>query len=132
VSAEGTAPVSRPLRALVADDDKDAADTLAALVKAWGHEARAVYDGRAAIREALDFRSDVAILDLVMPQEDGIGVAAALRGQPDLKNALMIAVTGYDEVARHFRFRSTEFDYYLVKPVDPELLRKLLADRVGP
>src|SRR6476661_3754128 len=76
----GSTPVGqRKLRVLVADDNKDAADSLAMLLKLWGHDASVVYDGAAAYRVAWNDRPDVLLLDIAMPNLDGYDLAGQLR-----------------------------------------------------
>jgi DNA-binding response OmpR family regulator len=118
-----------PLRVLVADNDRDAADSLAQLVRLWGHDALVAYGGDAALEAAVAFRPEVAMLDVAMPGHDGNRLARQLRGRPGLRNALVVAVTGFaDEVHRRVSLEAG-FDRYLAKPVDPACLEALLELR---
>jgi CheY-like chemotaxis protein len=115
----------RPLRVLVADDDRDAADSLAELAQLWGHESQAVYGGPETVVAAQAFRPDVVLLDIVMPFMDGVEVAQALRRRPGAQ-ALVVAITGYDLAWATGRGRNL-FDRSLLKPAMPEELQQFLA-----
>jgi CheY-like chemotaxis protein len=110
---------------LVVDDDRDAADSLAMLVKIWGYDARLAYNGATALRSALAGPPDVVLLDIGMPQMDGFRFANMMRQQARLADALLIAVTGYADSA-HRELWEAMFDSYLVKPVDPSTVKELL------
>src|SRR5436309_1713733 len=94
--AEGTAPPAPPLRILVVDDIRDAADSLTLLLQLLGHEARAVYDSVTALRVACSLRPEVVLLDIGLPDLDGYEVSRRLRQQVGLWDALLVAVTGFD------------------------------------
>jgi CheY-like chemotaxis protein len=76
---------------------------------------------------APEFHPDVVLLDIGLPGIDGYEVARRLRGQADLPGLLIIAVTGYGQESDRQRAREAGFDQHLVKPVDLEILRRLLA-----
>src|SRR4051794_315383 len=104
------------LRVLVADDYRDTADTLARILKAWGHECDVAYNGPAALKLAGDRRPDVALLDIGMPKMDGYAVAKQLLQQhPGLP---VFALTGYGTSADVQRAKETGFTGHLVKPVE--------------
>src|SRR5947209_15585154 len=107
----------RSLRVLVVDDDRDTADTLALLVKIWGHDVWQAYDGAAALESAAANGPDVVFLDIGMPTMDGFRLARALRHRAALADTLLIAVTGYADRA-HRLLADGVIDQYLVKPVD--------------
>jgi CheY-like chemotaxis protein len=115
----------RLLRVLVVDDDKDTADSCSMLLQLWGHEVRQTYDGTAALEVARAFRPDVLLLDIAMPGLDGCRLAQELRRQAGFEGTLLIAVTGYGDQA-HRRQWEADFDHYLVKPVDPATVARLL------
>jgi CheY-like chemotaxis protein len=114
------------LRVLVADDNKDAADTLGQLVTAWGHEVQVAYDGLVALQAAQKVPPDVALVDLGLPSLDGYQVALRLREQAGTRRLLLIAITGFDWKGAQRRSEEYGFDYHLVKPIEPEELRRLL------
>jgi CheY-like chemotaxis protein len=115
----------RNLRVLVVDDNRDAADSLAVLVGMWGHEVRVAYNG-SAIHAVPVFKPDVIVLDIGMPKMDGNSMVRQLRQQECYADTLIIAVTGYHDEARRQLSREVGFDHYLIKPVDPRVLEKLL------
>jgi signal transduction histidine kinase/ActR/RegA family two-component response regulator len=129
--AEGLAliPVGK-LRVLVADDNRDAADTLSMLLALDGYEVRTVYGGRAAVSAAETFRPDVALLDIGMPEMDGYSAAKAIRQQRGGVDAYLIAITGWGQHEDKRRALEAGFAAHVTKPVDPNALRDLLRSVV--
>src|SRR3954469_18366165 len=120
-------PASQPLRVLVADDNRDAADSLQRLLALSGHEVRVAYDGESAVNVGSEFRPRVAILDIGMPGTNGYDVARALRRRHGGELTL-VALTGWGQDADRRRASDAGFDHHLTKPVDPQTLSLLLAD----
>jgi CheY-like chemotaxis protein len=118
--------MSRSLRVLVVDDNADTARSLAILVGLWGHEAHAVLDGRAALEQAREFRPDVVLCDLAMPEVDGCRVAEGLRRHAAHAGTLLVAVTAYGDDDHRRRSAYAGFHAHLLKPVEAEGLRRLL------
>jgi len=116
------------VQVLVADDNKDQADSLAALLRTWGYTVRVAYDGLTALETAQTYKPNVAILDLGLPVMDGYQLALQLRRQPELKDLKLIALTGYDWEGAQRRSQEYGFDRHCVKPVEPEELKHLLAE----
>ena len=115
----------RALRILVVDDNQDAANSLAMLLKTLGHDVRVVYDGPTAIAAAQEQLPEVVMLDIGMPVMNGYDVARALRaGHPGI---IIVAVTGWGHEAAKRQARAAGFDHHLVKPVAESLLIELLA-----
>jgi PAS domain S-box-containing protein len=128
-AAAATAVSSPPRtrrRVLIVDDNRDSAQTMAALFKAWGHEVQTAYDGPAAVASANDFRPEAIFLDLGLPGMNGYDVAKRLRGMADGAAPLLVAFTGYGQDEDRRRVLEAGFDHHLVKPVDPALLEKLI------
>jgi CheY-like chemotaxis protein len=119
------------LRVLIVDDCKDGADTLATLLRMWGHEVQVAYDGPSALRLAGAFRPGVFLLDIGLPGMDGCRLARRLREQADFRGALVIAVSGYVAPSHRSSGEDAGFDDYLVKPIAPAALQELLARRAG-
>jgi len=113
------------LRVLVVDDNRDAADSLAMLVKLWGHEVEIGYDG-AAVARVPEFKPDVVLLDIGLPKLDGNKFAQQIRQWPESQATLVIAVTGFHDETRKSLSQAAGIDHYLIKPVDPGVLKKLL------
>jgi signal transduction histidine kinase/ActR/RegA family two-component response regulator len=124
---ESRPPLAAKLRILVADDNTDVADSLGMLFKALGAEVQVVYDGMAALGAIGDFEPAVVVLDLGMPGMDGYEVARQIRQQHRFREVTLIALTGWGEEADRQRSRAAGFDHHLVKPVDPEVLQRMLA-----
>lgn len=118
----------RRLRVLVADDYADAADSLALLVKMWGHHVWTAYAGPEALALALAHLPDVLLLDVAMPGADGYSLARAIRQMPFLRGALLVAVTGYADERHRQLGLEAGFDHYLAKPVPPSVLEDLLLE----
>ena len=114
------------LRILVADDNRDAADSLQRILALYGHEVRVAYDGHAALRLAAEFEPRAAVLDIGMPGASGLEVAHSLRGRGS--RMLLVALTGWGQEADRKHALQAGFDYHLTKPVDPGALNDLLAE----
>jgi two-component system CheB/CheR fusion protein len=116
-------------RVLVVDDNEDAVDSLATLLRISGHSVQVAHDGASAIALAETARPDVVVLDLGMPRMSGFEVARWLRRQPWGAAIRLIAVTGWGQEEDRRRSREAGFDRHLTKPVDPdELLAELASD----
>jgi PAS domain S-box-containing protein len=124
-TSEGS--TATPVRVLVADDNRDTADSLQRVLALYGHEVRVAYDGAAALRIGTEFRPRVAVLDIAMPGGDGYEVARAIRKQQGT-DVTLVALTGWGQEADRKRAMESGFDYHLVKPVDPNALNALLAE----
>lgn len=120
-------PTNTPLRILVVDDLRDAADSLALLLEALGHQALAVYDGPSALQAAGRFRPQVVLLDLGLPHITGYEVAGQLRQVAGCEQPLIVAVTGYGQAEDRRRTQEAGFDAHLLKPVEPDQLLALLG-----
>jgi CheY-like chemotaxis protein len=116
-----------PRRVLVVDDNHDAADSLGTLLKFLGADARVAYDGPSALDAMRTYRPAIVLLDIGMPGMDGHEVAARVRQDPDLKDVLLIALTGWGQEEDRRRSRAAGFDHHLVKPVDADALHALFA-----
>ncbi len=116
-------------RILVVDDNADAAHSLAkVLSRLYGQEVRVAHEGHEALEAAQSFRPEVVLLDIGMPGMDGYEVARRLRDLPECEGTLLVALTGWGQEQDRVRSQDAGFDHHLVKPVDPEMLRGLLAE----
>ena len=119
-------------RVMIVDDNRDAAETLGALVELLGHDASVAHDGEQALRLATARPPDVMLLDIGLPGMSGYDVARKLREAPETHNVRVIACTGY---ARSDDARSVEqagFDGHFVKPVTAAQLEHLFSEMARP
>jgi two-component system, OmpR family, response regulator len=114
-------------RVLVVEDNIDAAETMQLMLSISGYEARTAYDGAAALGLAREFRPSVVFLDIGLPGKDGYTIARELRGLPEMKSALLVALTGYGQDEDRKRAAEAGFDAFQVKPVEPTALEALLT-----
>ena len=118
-------------RVLVVDDNRDAATTLAMLLKLTGNEVHTRHDGQLGIDAAESLRPQAVILDISMPGLDGYQVCQLIRAQPWGQTMTLIALSGYGQEKDKQRSREAGFDAHLVKPVDMAALTALLAGGRG-
>lgn len=114
-------------RILVVDDNPDIADSLAMLLKQLGAEVAIANGGPSALETLPIFRPSVVLLDIGMPGMDGFEVARRIRQQPGGRDIVLIALTGWGQEQDRRQSRDAGIDHHLVKPVDLELLKELLA-----
>jgi signal transduction histidine kinase/CheY-like chemotaxis protein len=126
---DGPPPSAAGRRILVADDNKDAADSLAMLLEMAGHEVRVAHNGRAALALAQAFRPNTALLDIGMPDLTGYEVAKELRREPWGADIRLIALTGWGKDSDRQRARDAGFNHHVTKPVDPVALEALMSDQ---
>jgi CheY-like chemotaxis protein len=115
-----------PLRLLVADSYPDAAQTLALALTSMGEETRWVLDGPATLRAAAEWRPHAVLLELLLPELEGCEVARQLRRLPGLKDVMLVALTSFGDEEHRRLAHEAGFDLYLLKPVAPESVRRLL------
>ena len=124
VARGGNSPASK--RILLADDNRDAAESLAILLRLEGHEVELAHDGLSAWRCFETRRPDVALLDIGMPHANGYEVARRIRAAPEGSSVLLIAITGWAQDADKLESRAAGFDHHLTKPIEPDALIGLL------
>jgi signal transduction histidine kinase/ActR/RegA family two-component response regulator len=113
---------------LIADDNRDAADSLALLLQISGYPLHVCHSGREALALARRERPDALVLDIGMPGMNGYEVARQIRQEDWGRGALLVAVTGWGQQEDRERSRAAGFDHHLTKPVDPDALQGLLAE----
>jgi two-component system, sensor histidine kinase len=118
-------------RVMIVDDSVDGAESMSVLLEMLGHEVRVVYNGASALSAAPEFKPEVVILDIGLPDLDGYHVARALRSQPETAGALLIALTGYGQESDRQRTRAAGFDHHLVKPASLEDVERVIATDGG-
>jgi PAS domain S-box-containing protein len=114
------------LRILVVDDNEDAAAMIAMLLEALGHHVLVEHSSSKALERAIRYAPQVCILDIGLPEMDGIELARRLRARPETAHALLIAVTGYGQDQDRQRTKAAGFDHHLVKPADIKQLSAIL------
>jgi PAS domain S-box-containing protein len=114
-------------RILVAEDNRDTADSLAAVLRLAGHEVHVTQDGLEAVKAAGWFRPDVALLDIGMPRLNGYEAARRIREQPGGKLVTLVAITGWGQEEDKRQAAEAGFDRHLTKPVDPRALEQILV-----
>jgi PAS domain S-box-containing protein len=114
-------------RVLVVDDNVDAAESIAMILRVSGYDVRCVHDGLSVVPAAKSYRPDVVVLDIGLPGLSGYEVARELREQPEFKRTPLVAVTGYGQEEDRRRSQEAGFDCHLTKPVDPEALQAFVA-----
>lgn len=114
-------------RILVVDDNADAAETLALLLRARGHEVQVAHDGPSALELSRGFQPQAALLDIGLPEFDGYELARRMRHEHASRGLMLIALTGYARDDDRRLSAAAGFDHHLVKPVDFGILEKLLA-----
>jgi len=125
-ATDGQAGKSGRKQVLVVDDNRDAANTMALLLRKWGHEVSLAYDGHEALTAAETHKPDLILLDIGLPGRDGYEVARLIRSQPELAGATIVALTGYGMEKDRERSQAAGFDEHIIKPVDFARLRELL------
>ena len=115
------------LRILVVDDNKDAAETLAMLLKVMGNTVHTAHDGEEAVSAAKEFRPQVVLCDIGLPKLNGYEACRRMKDEAWDKKMILIAVTGWGQDDDKRKALEAGFDHHLVKPVDPQALMRLIA-----
>jgi PAS domain S-box-containing protein len=115
-----------PRRIFIVDDNVDAADSLAELLRLEGHHASSVHSSLEALARIESFHPDLALLDIGLPDLDGFELIRRLRETPALAGVKFVALTGYGRDEDRRRVRESGFDDHLIKPVDLSALRRIL------
>ena len=118
---------ARPLRVLLADDDRDSAASLSTLLELEGFEVRVVHGGQEALDAAREFKPHVCLLDIGMPKITGYEAARRLRQRYGDDCPVLIAVTGWKQASDKILATLAGFDHHVAKPYEPTELVKLLA-----
>jgi PAS domain S-box-containing protein len=120
-----TTAVAVPRKVLIADDNRDAADSLAALLELDGHDTRLSFDGDEALSMWQHFDPDICLFDIGMPGRNGYELARAIRGLPGGERPVLIAITGWGQENDRQLALAAGFNHHLTKPVDPQRLAAL-------
>jgi signal transduction histidine kinase/CheY-like chemotaxis protein len=115
-------------RVLVADDNRDAAESLGEMLRMAGHEVTLAFDGESALQQFRQAAPDVALLDIGMPRMTGNEVAAAIRASAAGNHTVLVAITGWGQERDRAAAKEAGFDFHFTKPVDPEQVLRLIED----
>ena len=126
VPAAPSAGTKSSLSIVLIEDNPDANESLAALLRMVGHAVFSAYDGQAGVALVLAVRPQVVLCDLGLPLLDGLQVAARLRSAIEAPQPLLVALTGYGQSGDFERSLAAGFDAHLVKPIEPHALLTLL------
>ncbi|WP_424362485.1 ATP-binding protein [Methylocystis parvus] len=118
-------------RVLIVDDNKDAAESLALLLRAQGAQTRVAYSGDAGIEVARDFMPELVFLDLGMREINGYETARRIRAMPGCRETTLVALTGWGGWQTRERAKAAGFDLHMVKPASVEDIERALAFRVA-
>ena len=116
-----------PLRILIADDNIDAARTLALLLEADGHQVRMAMNGRVAVACATEFKPAIIFMDVGMPDLDGLEATRLIRELPGSEEVVIVALTGWGQPQDRERTRSAGVDRHIVKPISPEQIAEVIT-----
>ncbi len=126
-------PLAMPAaRILVVDDNADAADSLGSLLQLEGHTVVVTYTSTDALAKLAEFRPDIVLLDIGLPEIDGYEIARRIRALPDQRHVRLIALTGYGQADDRQRAKTSGFDAHLVKPVEFSALQRVLVAHPSP
>jgi PAS domain S-box-containing protein len=132
IRSSATTPIKAtendPLRILIVDDNRDAANMLAVLLQLDGHQTFVEYDAHSALQRAQAERPEVMLLDIGLPDMNGYELAQQLRSTPATAGAWLVAVTGYGQEDDRKQSKAAGFDHHLMKPVGADELKVLLAE----
>ena len=118
----------RSRRVLVADDNRDAAESLAEVLRMEGHDVSLAFDGEAALQQYKEQAPEVVLLDIGMPRMTGNEVASAIRASPGGDSTLLVAITGWGQERDRAAAKKAGFDFHFTKPVDPDHVLRLIED----
>jgi CheY-like chemotaxis protein/two-component sensor histidine kinase len=124
----GVAQGPKTHRVLVVDDNPDSVESMSMLLQMWGHDVQVASNGTAALDLAAEHLPEVVLLDIGLPGLSGYEVAERLRAIPGLADAVLVAMTGYGQKEDFRRSEEAGFTLHLVKPLNPDALRRVFAD----
>ena len=127
VAEADTQVIGTSLKVLAVDDNADFVELLATLVRLAGHDVRTAADGTSAVAAAMDYRPDVVLLDLGLPDMTGLEVARELRRRPETAASHLVAVTGWGQPEDRHQTQLAGFDAHLTKPTEPATVLQLLS-----
>ena len=121
-------PATKPCRILLVDDNADAAQAVQQVLSRSGHDVHVAADGVTALAMARQEPPQVIVLDIGLPDLDGLSVARQLRDDERTRGIPLIALTGYGRADDVARARAAGFDRHLTKPAEPEVLLRAISE----
>jgi two-component system, sensor histidine kinase len=121
---------SRQQRILIVEDNADIRDSLRMILEIWGHEVTSAGTGQQGLEMARRIQPDVALIDIGLPGMNGYEVAQTIRvdASPQSARIKLVAITGYGQPGDRERTLEAGFDTHLLKPIDPQVLQKILSN----
>ena len=128
LAAPPNSDTSRAIRALIVDDNVDAAESLSLLLKYEGHSTAIANNGFEVLGKLPEFKPDIVLLDIGLPGMNGYDVARAIRSLPGLeRTTFLVAITGWGSEEDRRRSTAAGFDEHLTKPVDISMIELLFT-----
>ena len=128
--AEPPKPI--PRRVLLIEDNRDARETFRMMLEIAGHQVLEAEEGRQGLELLKTELPDVAVIDVGLPGLDGYQIASTFRKEPTSNQVMLVALTGYGTPEARERSRAAGFDHHLIKPIDPDVLRDLMVEKLPP
>ena len=125
---KATDRTSRLRKILVIEDNVDSANTMRDVLRLHNHDVEVAYDGSSGMELASQFKPDIVICDIGLPGVDGYEVARLFRSKKEIKETVLVALSGYAMAGDLARAKKAGFDYHLAKPADLEKLQEILDD----
>ena len=120
---------THPSRIVLVEDSVDASKMLAFLLEDAGYQVSVAHDGRRGLELIRKELPDTAVIDIGLPEINGYELANLIRNEPELDDVFLVALTGYGQHADRDQALTSGFDEHLVKPVDPDVLHEVIANR---
>ena len=120
-----------PGRILIVDDNSDAAETLADLLRMMDYDVRVAGDGKAAMATLDGYQPQLALLDIGLPGEDGYALAGRMRADPRATGTKLVALSGYGQDKERSETTGARFDEHLIKPVGADQLLDVVQKMIG-
>ncbi len=119
------------LKVLLIDDDRDTVESLADAFSEYSCELRTADDGQSAIEQAAGFRPRLIVLDIGLPDMNGFELARRMRATAELKDAWLVALTGYHDPRARVLASEAGFNDYVVKPIDAMSIEAMVMEAAG-
>lgn len=125
-------PKPIPRRVLLIEDNRDARETFRMMLELAGHQVLEAEEGCQGLELLKTELPDIAVIDVGLPGMDGYQIASSFRKEPTSNQVMLVALTGYGTPEARERSRAAGFDHHLIKPIDPDVLRDLMVEKLPP